>query len=100
MAKALYRIWTLFKVIDMYPLFSVCIVHAFFILNAWLGNHGFVKYASLLQNLMILSLLLPILRRKIFVPTMIGAGMTLLGTLMNTVTINANEKILLLFVVF
>ena len=85
-----YRIKPVFKVIDLYPFFLVCACHAFFVVNAWLGNHSFVRFAELLQYLMIMTLLLPILRRKIFVPTYIGVSMTMVGTLLNRIVINAN----------
>lgn len=85
-----YRIWSLFRVVDMYPFFAVFLVHAFFVLNTYFGNFAFVKYASAIQWCMIISLLLPILRRKLFTPTMIGVGMTMAGTLMNKIVINAN----------
>ena len=85
-----YRIWSLFRVVDLYPFFLACAVHGFFILNAWLGNHDFVKYATVLQYVLILSLLVPIVRRRIFAPTMVGAGLTLVGTVMNRIVIAAN----------
>ena len=75
---------------DLYPFLAVCACHAFFIINAWLGNHSFVRYAGVLQYLMIFTLLLPILRRRITYPTMIGVGLTMVGTLMNQVVIRAN----------
>ena len=85
-----YRVLSLFQVCDIYPFLLVCATHAFFILNAWIGNYGFVQYASLLQNLMILTLLIPIIRRRIFTPTMVGAGLTIVGTVMNNIVIKAN----------
>ena len=86
-----YRIWSVFRVVDLYPFFLTCFVHGFFVVNAWLGNHSFVAYASALQYVMILSLLLPILRRTIFAPTLVGVGLTLVGTVMNRVVIAANN---------
>lgn len=85
-----YRVLNLFRVIDLYPFFLACACHGFFILSAWMGYHGFVKYADALQSIMILSMLLPIVRRRIFTPTMIGVGLTLAGTVMNRIVINAN----------
>jgi hypothetical protein len=85
-----YRIKLVFKVIDLYPFLIVCVCHAFFVVNAWLGNHSFVRFAELLQYLMIITLLLPILRRKIFTPTYIGVAMTMAGTFLNRIVINAN----------
>lgn len=85
-----YRVLQLFKVIDMYPFFFVCACHGFFILNAWNDNHSFVRYAKLLQFLLIFTLILPIVRRRITTPALVGVGMTMAGTVMNTIVINAN----------
>jgi hypothetical protein len=40
---------------------------------------------------MILTLVVPVVRRQIFAPTLVGAGLTLAGTLMNRAVINAND---------
>jgi hypothetical protein len=85
-----YKIREVFRVADLYPFFAVCACHGFFIVNAWLGNHSFVRYAGILQYLMIITLLLPIMRRRIFAPTMVGVGLTLVGTVMNRIVIQAN----------
>ncbi len=85
-----YRIWSVFRVIDLYPFFLACACHGFFVINAWLGNHSFVKYAAILQYVMIISMLLPVVRQRIFVPTMVGVGLTMVGTAMNHIVINAN----------
>lgn len=85
-----YRIRPLLRVVDLYPFFLVCAVHGFFVVNAWLGNHAFVKFATLLQHCMTLTLLLPVVRRRIVTPTLIGAGCTVVGTLMNKLVIAAN----------
>ena len=86
-----YRIWSVFCVADLYVFFATCACHGFFIICAWLGNHSFVTYATLLQQVMLLSLVIPVVRRHIFAPTMVGVGMTFVGTLMNRIVINAND---------
>ena len=85
-----YRIGSLFRVYDLYPFFFVCACHAFFVINAWCGNHSFVKYAGILQYATIITLVIPVVRRRIFGPTMVGVGLTMVGTLMNRIAINAN----------
>ena len=86
-----YRVLSLFRVFDLYPFFAVCLVHGFFVMNAWFGNYSFVKFAAVLQYFMIFSLLLPVVRRRFFAPTMIGVGLTMVGTVMNRIVINAND---------
>lgn len=85
-----YRSLRVFTVCDLYPLLATCLCHGVFIVFAWCGNHYFVQYAEWLQRAIILSLLLPILRRKITVPTFVGVGLTVTGSLMNHVVISAN----------
>ncbi len=86
-----YRVLELFKVVDIYPLFGVCACHAFFIFNAWCGNHSYVRFANLLQFLLIFTLILPIIRRRITIPALVGAGLTMIGTIMNKIVISAND---------
>ena len=86
-----YRVWRVFRVPDLYPFLAACAVHGFFVMNAWMGNHSFVKYAAILQYFMIITLVLPVLLRRIFVPTMVGVGLTFAGTMMNKIAINAND---------
>ena len=85
-----YRIWSVFRAVDLYPFFLTCACHGFFVVSAWLGNHEFVKYSEALQLVMLLTLVLPVIRRKIFTPALVGAGLTVLGTVMNRIVINAN----------
>lgn len=86
-----HRIRRIFRVADLYPFFFTCVCHAFFVICAWFGNLSFVKYAEVLQYAMILTLVVPVVRRQIFAPTLVGAGLTLAGTLMNRAVINAND---------
>ena len=86
-----YRISALFRVMDLYPFFIACGIHAVFVINAWFGNLTLVRFASVLQYIMIISLLLPVVRRRIFVPTMVGVGLTFVGTAMNHIVIRAND---------
>ena len=85
-----YRAHRVFRVCDLYPLLATVLCHGVFIVFAWCGNHYFVQYADWLQRAIILSLLLPILRRRIIYPSFVGVGITLVGTLMNRTVIDAN----------
>ncbi len=85
-----YRVLDVFRKVDLYPFLLTCACHGVFILCAWAGNHTFVRYAELLQHAMILTLLVPILRRRLFTPTMVGVGLTLIGSVMNRAVISAN----------
>lgn len=85
-----YRARRVFCVCDLYPLLATVLCHGIFIVFAWCGNHYFVRYAAWLQRAIILSLLLPILRRRITLPAFVGVGITLIGSAMNHIVISAN----------
>ena len=85
-----YRIRSALRIWDLYPFFLSCACHTFFIINAWCGNHSFVRFSDALQWVMIATLVLPVLVRGIVYPTFVGVGMTVVGTLMNEVVIRAN----------
>lgn len=85
-----YRVLDVFRKVDLYPFLFTCVCHGVFIAFAWAGNHTFVKFSDVLQHTMILTLLVPILRQRLFAPTMVGVGLTLTGSLLNRTVINAN----------
>ena len=85
-----YRLRAPLQIWDLYPFFAACACHLFFVINAWCGNHSFVRFAAILQYFMIFTLLIPVVRRRIVYPTFVGVGLTMVGTLMNHIAINAN----------
>jgi hypothetical protein len=85
-----YSLRRLLTAIELLPLGITCIVHAVFIIFAWCGDHSFVQYADWVQRAMILSLIPPILRHRLAKPALIGTAMTLVGTAMNHIVIDAN----------
>ena len=86
-----YKVLSIFRSIDLYPFFFTCLCHIVFVISAWFGNHTFVKYSDALQYFMILTLIFPILRHKITYPAIFGAGLTVVGTFLNKIVINANN---------
>ncbi|MDD4165094.1 MAG: DUF5317 family protein [Eubacteriales bacterium] len=86
-----YRVFVIFHTIDFYPLFFVEAVYIFFQANALFDNYSYVKYSKLIQMAFTISLLLPILRRKLYAQSIAGAGLVVAGTLMNKLVISANE---------
>lgn len=85
-----YSLRRLCRCRELIPLLIACIVHAVFITFAWCGNHTFVQYADWVQRAMILALIPPILRHRLILPAFVGVGMTMLGTVMNHIVVNAN----------
>lgn len=57
---------------------------------AFSGDLRFLPYASWLQRAFLASLLFPILQHRLYQRAIIGTGMTLLGTAMNRLVLEAN----------
>lgn len=88
-----YAIKPAFTTRGLYPIYLVELLYWFFQINAFLGNYTFVKdpYPSLLQKLALVVLLVPILQFKLYKPAILGAFLTILGTLLNNLVISANN---------
>ena len=76
---------------ELYPLYAVELVHIFFQVNAYFGNYQFVQYSSYIQTAMNISLLLPIISKKLYVTALVGSGSVLAGSALNAIVINAND---------
>lgn len=85
-----YKLTPVFRMPDLYPVFCVEAVHLFFQISFYFGETRFVKYSNLIQNLFLLVLLLPILRQRLYYPSILGAGLTIAGTALNKIVIRAN----------
>lgn len=86
-----YKISYIFTCIDFYPLLTVEAVYIFFQINALCSNYSYVIYAKQIQMAYIICLLLPILRRKLYIQSFIGSGLVIFGTLLNQAVIKANN---------
>lgn len=85
-----YRFAPIWRDFSLYPMFAVeC---AYWVLQgfAFAGDYRFVPYASYLQSAFLLSLVVPILRHRLYVRAIVGTGLTLIGTVMNRLVIAAN----------
>lgn len=85
-----YKISYIFKSIDFYPLFAIEAVHVFFQILIFCGNYNYTKYSSYLHKASMLSLLLPIILRKLHIQALVGSGFVFFGTLLNKICIRAN----------
>lgn len=86
-----YKISYIFTEIDFYPLFVVEAIYIFFIINALCGNYDYVVYAKPIQMAFLISLLLPILLRKLYVQAIVGSVFVIFGSLLNQIVIKAND---------
>lgn len=85
-----YKISCIFKKVDFYPLFAVEAVYIFFQALVFLRNYDYLKYAPYIQKAFTLSLLLPIVLRKLHIQALIGSGLVFFGTFLNKICIRAN----------
>ncbi|MEG1887795.1 MAG: hypothetical protein RR177_06655, partial [Oscillospiraceae bacterium] len=83
-----YKLSSAFRVMDLYPLFVLELLHLFFQFNALFGNYAFVKFAKPLQYGFILVLLVPIIRRSLYKPALVGASGVLVGSALNRLVIS------------
>lgn len=85
------RVKNILKCYDVYPLFFVEGVYIFFVLNAYVGNYSYVKYASAIQICFLLSLVVPLLYRNLYVEGIVGSALVVTGTILNRIIIHAND---------
>jgi hypothetical protein len=85
-----YRIAPVWRDYSLYPLYAVECAYWVFQGFAFAGDLRFVAYSQYLQKAVLLSLVFPILRHRLYARAIVGTGMTLLGTAMNRLVIAAN----------
>lgn len=85
-----YRLRPMLSEWSLYPLAFVEILFWVAQICAWNGIYHFVPYASRIQSAFIVALLFPIFRFRLYRTACAGAGMTLLGSLLNRWVMNAN----------
>ena len=95
-----YNIKGIIKAFDLYPLFIIELVHIFFQVNALFGNYTYVRFAVYLQYAFNLSLLIPIIYRKLYYPAIIGSGFVIVGSFCNKLVIALNNGKMPVFATF
>jgi len=85
-----YNVLCIFKTFDIYPLFAVELIYLFFQINVFFDNYSYVQYASQIQMAYILVLVVPILRRRLYLQAVWGSGLVFIGSILNRIVIAAN----------
>lgn len=85
-----YNLRYAFATWELYPLYAVELIHIFFQINAYLGNFEFVRFSGVIQLAMNVTLLLPIITKKLYRTALIGSGCVFVGSLLNRTVISAN----------
>lgn len=86
-----YKIMCIFRTFDFYPLFLVEAVYWFFQIQVFFENYTYVRYASQIQIAFIVVLLVPILRRRLYLQALLGSGSVVIGSILNRIVISANQ---------
>ncbi|QSX07064.1 DUF5317 family protein [Sedimentibacter sp. zth1] len=86
-----YDCKNLIKAYDLYPLIMIELVHLFFQINALFGNYSFVRYAVYIQYAFNISLLVPIIYRKLYSPAICGSVFVIIGSILNRAVIACNN---------
>lgn len=85
-----YKLKPLFKSWGVYPVFGFVIIYMILNSMIFFGNYSFIKYAKYLEALYILTFLIPILKYKQYISSIIGSLSIVIGTLLNKIAMGAN----------
>lgn len=85
------RLRVLLREKSLYPLWMVVVVFFVAQICALNGDYRFIRYGQLLQTANILALLWPVLRFRLYPQAVAGMAMVCVGSLLNTLVINAND---------
>lgn len=85
-----YTVSKALKSYTLFPLYATELIYAVFQIFAFCGDYRFIQYAYLLQWLYFASLIFPILKWKLYIPAVTGAGLTIAGTILNKAVMAAN----------
>ena len=85
-----YRLKPLLKAYALYHIAVAELFGLFFQAQIFLGNYEYVKMASTIKTVYMLLYILPVLWYKLYIPSIVGSGFILVGTLMNKIAIFSN----------
>lgn len=86
-----YSVKVIMKCFDLYPLFFLEGIYSFFVISAYFGDYSYVRYAQMIQIGFLLSMIVPLLGRSLYVEGITGATLVIAGTVLNRVVIHANH---------
>lgn len=84
------RFKSIFLKPDLYPVLFAEAVHIFFQINFFFGKTDYVKYSKYLQIFFMVSLLLPVIRKKLYLQAIVGSVFAVIGSVLNKIVINVN----------
>ena len=85
-----YSIKPVFKAYPLYPFFALMIFFIFLQVNIFLQNYSFVQYTSIINNVYIYTLIIPLLFYKLYKQGLFSCALIILGTLLNKFAISQN----------
>jgi hypothetical protein len=85
-----YELKPLLKAYTLYPFALLTLLLIFFQTSVFFHNYTWIKYASYIKTVYLLSLVVPFLAYKLFKPGIVGAALIFLGTFLNKLVIRQN----------
>jgi hypothetical protein len=85
-----YQIKPILKAYAIYPFVIVELLYLFLQVNIFMGNYGYLQFSVVFKNIYFFTLIIPILVYKLYKPGFLGAGLIVLGTILNRFVISQN----------
>ena len=85
-----YQIKSILKAYAIYPFMIVEMLYIFLQVNIFMGNYYYVQYSAIFKNIYLFTLIIPLLVYKLYKPGFLGAGLIILGTILNRFVISQN----------
>lgn len=78
-----FKIKLLLKAYPLYPFAILTLVLIYFQISVFFNNYTWINYARTIKSVYLFSMIIPFLVYKLYKPGMLGAGLIILGTLLN-----------------
>ncbi len=85
-----YSIKLIIKAYAIYPFVIVEMLYLFLQFNIFMGNYHYVQFSAVFKNIYFFTLIIPLLVYKLYKPGFLGAGLIILGTILNRFVISQN----------
>ncbi|MBE5960307.1 MAG: hypothetical protein E7256_02800 [Lachnospiraceae bacterium] len=92
-----YKIKPLFRNVWLLPLAVTELVYIVFQISLISGYYGFIRYAQPLKTISLYVLILPILRYRLYKPSIVGSALILIGTYLNRLVMSLNNGLMPVF---
>ncbi len=85
-----YKLKPLLEAYSIYPFALLTVVMLYFQACIFFHDYDWIKYAGYIKSIYLFSLVIPFLAYKLYKPGLLGAGLIIVGTLLNKFVISQN----------